>query len=273
MNDNLYHVSFPKLGINLEISPIAFTMGLIEVNWYGLILAMSFLAAFGYIYRRSKDFKIDKDKLIDVVIACMFCGIIGARLYYVIFYPGNFYKINPIEIFNIHKGGIAIYGGVIGGAIGGITLAKIKNIKLLPLLDLLSIGLILGQAIGRWGNFFNQEAFGGATTLPWGMVSEETMGRAVHPCFLYESVWCLIGFFILHKYSKAKKIRSGEIFNIYLFWYGLGRFLIEKLRADSLMFMNIKVSEYFSLGLIVLSICAFLKIKSTGKAGGNKKFN
>lgn len=260
MNNTLYSVSFPGLGINIKIDPIAFTMGSIKVSWYGIIMAIGFLVSFIYVYIRAKDFGINREKLTDIVISCMICGIIGARIYYVIFYPGDFYRLNPVEIFNIHKGGIAIYGGIIGGAIGGVILAGLKNVKIPPLLDLLSVGLLIGQSIGRWGNFFNQEAFGGETSLPWGMVSKGTQNKLVHPCFLYESLWCLAGFLILHALSKRLKFKPGAIFNLYIFWYGLGRFFIEMLRTDSLMFINIKVSEYLSLGLVLLSLIAFIKI-------------
>lgn len=250
------NILFPYIGIKLSINPIAFSLGPIKVYWYGLILAMGFLAAYMYVYNRSGDFKIDKNRITNIIIFGSICGIIGARLYYVVFYPGDFYRVNPLKIFCISEGGIAIYGGIVGGIIGGSIAAYFKKIPLLPLLDLVSLGFLIGQSIGRWGNFINQEAFGETTTLPWGMSSERTMNKIVHPCFLYESLWCFMVFLTLHFYSKfkGKDIYPGKIFLLYIFFYGLGRFFIEGLRTDSLLIFDFKVSQLVSIIIIIISL-------------------
>lgn len=262
----LYNVSFPGLGINLKINPLALDLEIIKINWYGIIIAVSFLAAYLYINSRAKEFGVDKEKLLDVIICGAFSGIIGARAYYVIFYPGDFYKNNPWRILDIASGGIAIYGAIIGGLLGAFIILLYKKMKVWPVFDLAALGLLIGQAIGRWGNFFNQEAFGTITRLPWGMMSENTSNQTVHPCFLYESIWCLIGFLILHVYSKNKKERpDGEIFCLYVLWYGLGRTFIEGLRTDSLMipFLGLRVSQLVAiLSCLVASMVLIKIIKS-----------
>lgn len=258
-NDVIYDVCFPNIGISLAVNPIAFSFGSIDVHWYGIILACSFMLGYRYVCKRASCFGIDKNILTDIVIFGTICGIIGARLYYVIFYPGDFYKLNPDKIFCIPEGGLAIYGGIIGGLLGGGIFAKLKKVKLLPLLDLISIGLALGQTLGRWGNFVNQEAFGSETNLPWGMSSQATLGKVVHPCFLYESLGCFVVFLLLHFISKSciKSYHAGSVFLTYLLLYGLGRFFIEEMRTDSLMFYGMKVSQLLS-GLLCLISCVLL---------------
>lgn len=254
MMNSFYHVTFPKLGINININPVALSIGNVSIRWYGIFLALGFLLAYIYIFFRAKDFKLDRGNLTDIIIVGTITGIICARIYYISFYPGDFYKINPYEIFNIREGGIAIYGGIIGGILGGGIAAKIKKVRILPVLDITSLGLLIGQAIGRWGNFFNQEAFGSETDFLWGMASEATKNNTVHPCFLYESLWCILGFVILHILSVNKRLNDGQYFAFYLLWYGVGRIFIESLRTDSLMLMNWKVSELVSLILIFVAI-------------------
>lgn len=266
-NNSLYHVSFPNIGINnIVIDPVAFAIGPIKVHFYGITLALGFLLGFIYVYTRAEEYKIKKDKLADILICGMICGIIGARLYYVVFYPGDFYIRNPIKALCISEGGIAIYGGIIGGLIGVLISAKIKKVNVLSVLDLFSVGLIIGQSIGRWGNFFNQEAFGSITNLPWGMKSENTLSKLVHPCFLYESLWCLLGFIFLHIYSKKSKDQKyGRIFNLYILWYSFGRFFIEGLRTDSLMFIGLRVSQILSFVLFLLSLWVIIYDKFISK--------
>ena len=240
-----YNVKFLGLDKTFNINPIAFSIGNLTVHWYGIILCIGFILAFFYCKKRAKRFDIDFDKFIDVIIVSSICGIIGARLNYVLFYPGNTYIKDPIKILFINEGGLAIYGGIIGAIIPGYFMCKFKKINFKNALDLISLGFLIGQAIGRWGNFFNQEAFGTKTNLPWGMMSENTLLEYVHPCFLYESLWCLLGFILLHIYSKKFKTFSGEIFSIYVIWYSVGRFFIESLRTDSLIIkgLNVRVSQ------------------------------
>lgn len=271
----MYHVSFPKLGIELTINPIAFSIGDFNIYWYGIIIATGFTIALCYAMINSKRFGIVQDKLIDAIIVGLITGIIGARLYYVVFYPGNTYINNPVSIFQIHEGGLAIYGGIIGGLTGGIIVAKIKNINIPSILDIAALGFLIGQCIGRWGNFINQEAFGTETNLPWGMVSENTLletSNPVHPCFLYESLWCLLGFIFLDIFSRKFKKYNGQIFLLYIVWYGTERFFVEGLRTDSLMlpYVNLRVSQVLAAISIVISVIILIYFKN--KKNHAKKF-
>lgn len=266
----MYNVSFPGLGIyDLQINPVAFTIGDFTVRWYGVIIAAGLVLAVIYAMTVSKKrFGVDPDKLLNCIIVGMITAIIGARAYYVAFqwdeYSGDIGKI-----LSINEGGLAIYGGLIGALIGGLIVAKVSKMNIPALLDVAVLGFLIGQGIGRWGNFMNQEAFGTPTDLPWGMVSENTGGVAVHPCFLYESLWCLLGFVLLHFYSKYRRKYDGQIFFMYLVWYGAERMIVEGLRTDSLMtpIFNLRVSQLLSavimiVGLVVL-IINFVRKKDT----------
>ena len=227
-------VSFPKLGLEFFVNSTAFTIGTFEVKWYGIIIATGLLLAVLYAMKRAPYFGINTDKLLDAVIVGVVCAVIGARLYYVAF-SWDYFKDEPWRIItDFHQGGLAIYGGIIGGLLGGGIVAYRKKINVLACLDLAALGFLIGQGLGRWGNFMNQEAFGTPTDLPWGMVSANTGGVAVHPCFLYESLWCLLGFVLLHFFSKKLQSYKGQIFFMYLVWYGFERMLVEGLRTDSL---------------------------------------
>lgn len=260
MNSILYHVSFPKLGISLNVNPICVSFSKISIRYYGITLALAFLLAIIYSLKRSKEFNIDKERLMTVVSYALVAGIIGARLFYVIFYPSDYYFINPWKILCINEGGLGIYGGLILAILVSVLLAKINKIKVLSLLDLASLGILIGQSIGRWGNFFNQEAYGNNTDFILGMVSEGTGGVPVHPCFLYESLWCALGFIILHIVSKRFRKYEGQIFLMYLSWYGFGRFFIESLRQDSLIipYVGLKVSQVISILIFVVSALILL---------------
>lgn len=252
----IYHVQFPELGIDFDINPIAFQFGSITVRWYGVLIATGFLLAFFYLMKACKRYEINADKLTNVVTVGLITGIVGARLYYVTFYPGDQYILDPISILYINEGGLAIYGGIIGGLLGGITVAKLQKINIYSVFDLAALGFLIGQSLGRWGNFFNQEAFGAATNLPWRMVSENTHGIAVHPCFLYESIWCALGFVLLHIFSKKYQNYNGQVFLLYLVWYGSERFFVEGLRTDSLYLWgsSIKISQVISVATIAIAI-------------------
>nr|WP_319488123.1 prolipoprotein diacylglyceryl transferase [uncultured Caproiciproducens sp.] len=244
----MLNVQFPALGIHFTINPIAFSIGTFTVRWYGVIIAVGFLLAFLYVMSSCKKFNMDQDKLIDAVIVGIIGGIIGARAYYVIFDTSDQYLRNPISALYIWEGGLAIYGGIIGGLLCGALIAKLRKISVPAMLDLAALGFLIGQTIGRWGNFVNQEAFGRETNLPWGMVSENTSAIAsgpVHPCFLYESLWCLLGFILLHIFSRRFRKYDGQVFLGYLIWYGVGRFFIEGLRTDSLItpILPLRVSQ------------------------------
>lgn len=262
-------ISFPMFGEGFVINPPdSFTIFGFEFYLYGAIIALGFILAIWYCGRRSRQFGISQDNLLDLLIFALPIGIIGARLYYVIF---NFdlYRGDFLSIFNIRNGGLAIYGGIIAGALTAFIFCRIKKIPAGAVLDLGAFGLLIGQTMGRWGNFFNREAFGAETdifcrmglTLPGG----ETI--YVHPTFLYESVWNLAGFVFLHIFSKSGKRKyDGQIFIMYAGWYGLGRVFIEGLRTDSLYLFGsgVRVSQLVA-GLSVLVAAAILFVNAREK--------
>ena len=262
----MYNVQFPDLGLNFHINPVAFSVGGFNIYWYGIIIGAGFMLALAFALRVLKNFGIKTDAFIDCVIAGFIFGIIGARLYYVIF-RWEYYSQNPSEILAIHNGGLAIYGGVIGGLTAGCIMAKIKKVPVYAILDVAVTGFLIGQGIGRWGNFVNQEAFGTQTDLPWRMVSENTNGVGVHPCFLYESVWCLLGFVLLYLFSRKYRKYDGQIFLLYLVWYGFERMLVEGLRTDSLYIFNLRVSQILAgLTMIIGIVLLIVFRKCTSKA-------
>lgn len=243
-------IVFPGLGLELNINRVAFSVFGKDIYWYGIIIACGFILAVTYCYYNAKRFGIVKDRVIDFILFAAPGGIIGARIYYVVFYL-SLYR-NPDGSFNwgkaiaIWDGGLAIYGGVIAAIIILLIFCAINKIKFLAFADLGSYGLFIGQAIGRWGNFCNQEAYGGPTTLPWRMgltVAGEYI--EVHPTFLYESVWNLVGLAFAHFVLRKHRKFDGQVFLFYLSWYGLGRFWIEGMRTDSLYLFNtgIRVSQ------------------------------
>lgn len=265
-------------GIDVVLKPIAFSIPFgdrhWDIYWYGILIALGFLLALIYGVTNSKRFGIDNDKMLDVVLVATPVAILCARAYYVIF-DGE-----PLESFGDFFGfgdssgfaGIAIYGGVIGAFGSGLLMCKIRKIKFTDMFDLASLGFLIGQGIGRWGNFVNQEAYGSFTGSSfWGMQSERTineMGEGlVHPCFLYESVWCILGFFIINRLSKTRKF-SGETFLMYCAWYGFGRAFIELLRTDSLMIGSIKVSCLLSFAICIASIVLIVVIRKKIKPEG-----
>lgn len=256
----MYHVSFPGLGINnLEINRVAFSIGSFNVYWYGVVIATGLLLAVIYAYVNADRYGVDRNKLFDCVIVGIITAVIGARVYYIAFYSGDW-----STFFDIRDGGIAIYGAIIGALIGGLTMAKIRKHPFLPLLDVTMVGFLIGQALGRWGNFFNQEAFGYQTNSLFRMISENTyidgQNVAVHPCFLYESVWCALGFLFLHIFNRKFQKYHGQVFYLYLVWYGFERMIVEGLRTDSLYLpfsvfgYDIRVSQALSAVLVVTGI-------------------
>ena len=256
----MYHVSFPGLGINnLEINRVAFSIGSFNVYWYGVVIATGLLLAVIYAYVNADRYGVDRNKLFDCVIVGIITAVIGARVYYIAFYSGDW-----STFFDIRDGGIAIYGAIIGALIGGLTMAKIRKHPFLPLLDVTMVGFLIGQALGRWGNFFNQEAFGYQTNSLFRMISENTyidgQNVAVHPCFLYESLWCALGFLFLHIFNRKFQKYHGQVFYLYLVWYGFERMIVEGLRTDSLYLpfsifgYDIRVSQALSVVLVVTGI-------------------
>ncbi len=274
-------IQFPKLGIDLHIDSTAFSIFGIDIQWYGLLITCGLLLAMLYAFRNMRSYGIHPDRAIDAIIGGIIGAIVGARAYYVILewdsYAGDWKRI-----FNLRLGGLAIYGGLIGALVVGCLIAKIRKVRILPLLDLCGAGFLLGQGIGRWGNFFNQEAFGCNTNSIFGMtggriqswISDvyptttfyhnfgETLDAAtpVHPCFLYESVWCLLGFVLLAICGKKWRKFDGQIFLMYIGWYGLGRFFIVGLRVDSLVIGNMRISQMIAAICVVVSVILFIVI-------------
>ena len=258
-------ISFPALGLDFNINRVAVNLFGKDIYWYGIIICLGFVLAALYVNRRTKEFGVTSDNLMDCLIICVPVGIICARIYYVAFEWG-YYSQHPNEIIAIWKGGIAIYGAVIGVVIALAVYSRIKELSFASLCDLAAFGLLIGQCIGRWGNFVNGEAHGGATSLPWGMSIDGA--SPVHPTFLYESLWNFVGFLVLHFYSKKRRFK-GEMALLYVAWYGLGRAWIEGLRTDSLYLFNwtflgqpIRVSQALSLLLAVTAaVMLFYNIK------------
>ena len=236
-------ISFPSLGLTMN-PPRALEIGSFSIYFYGMIIAVGMMLAVFYASRRSKEFGIKEDDLLDGVLWVTPFAILCARAYYCIFSWEN-YAGDPLSVFNIRNGGLAIYGGVLGAAVGLIVFCKVKKIRLTAFLDLAALGFLIGQCMGRWGNFFNREAFGAETTsfLRMGLMNSYT-GQVTyyHPTFFYESVWNAVGFLLLHKLSKKRQY-DGQIALSYAAWYGLGRTFIEGLRTDSLYLGPFRVSQ------------------------------
>ena len=255
-------VSFPGLGLEFHFNNVAFHIASKPIYWYGILIMLGVILAVVYASARSRQFGIRQDDLYDAVLFAVPLGIVCARIYYVIF-EWEQYKDNLSEIFATWHGGLAIYGGIIGGIIVIVVLCKVKKIYVMDMLDLFASAVPIGQILGRWGNFFNCEAYGSSTTVPWRMVIGKTLEEAGtagnHPTFFYESAWNLIGFIILYFSSKKRKYH-GEILLLYLGWYGLGRFFIEGLRTDSLYLWGtgIRVSQVVALICIIIGLGGFL---------------
>lgn len=279
MIKDLTEIQFPNLGWTFHIDPTAFTIGSVQIQWYGIIIAIGLALAAFYCLPRMKRFGIDSDRAIDPVLGGVIGGVIGARLYYVIMkwdeYKKDSFKETFLAVINTRNGGLAIYGGIIGALAVGLMVCKIKKIKMLPMLDIASIGFLIGQGIGRWGNFVNQEAFGTNTDSLLGMTggriqhvisSGMQLGgdmyangldmmweKTVHPCFLYESLWCILGFLLLSFWSKFRKY-DGQLLLMYMAWYGAERAVVEGLRTDSLMIGSIRISQAISIIILITSV-------------------
>lgn len=253
-------ITFPILGDDFSLNPGKyFTVFGIDIHWYGVIITCGLLLAVYYVMKRSREFGITEDNIVDMLLYTLPIGIIGARLYYVVF---NFsiYKDNFVDVFKIWEGGLAIYGGIIFGILGIWLCCRRKKIKFSAMLDLCSFGVIIGQAIGRWGNFMNREAYGAVTDIPWKMGLTFASGKTiyVHPLFLYESLWNVLGLIFLHFYSQKHRRYDGQMFAMYVGWYGFGRFFTEWVRDsnDSLRLFNtdIRVSQLVALLSFVAAV-------------------
>ena len=286
---DVVEVSFAGIDKVFDVSSVfcEFSLGGndITIKWYGVIIAFGFTLAVLFGGRMAFKWKMDLNKMIDVLIYGTFAAIIGARLYYCIF-NWSAYADNPIRILYIWEGGLAIYGGIIGGVIAAFIVCKVEKLNFYNLLDLIGMSLLIGQGIGRWGNYANQEAFGGNTDGSIGMMSEKVTDyilrhqaelpgvdpyAPVHPTFFYESVWCLVGFLLLFHMCKKFRKFSGQIFLSYGIWYGIGRMIIEGLRTDSLYIgdTNLRVSQLLSAAIVI--VCTAIMIAMIIKHMKNPK--
>ena len=258
MNPSNYSsISFPFLGLEMN-PPRVLPLGPLNIHLYGLAIGLGLILAVMYVCRRSKEFGLKEDDILDGVLWITPFAIVCARIYYVAF-SWKDYADNPMSVFAIWEGGIAIYGSVIGAVIGVIVLCKVKKLKIATVLDITLLGFFIGQILGRWGNFFNREAFGAATDSFFRMGLYNTVTGSweyYHPTFLYESVWNLVGFILLHFLSKRRKY-DGQIALGYCAWYGLGRCFIEGLRVDSLYWGPFRVSQVLA-GLTCVAASAIL---------------
>lgn len=287
------YISFPKLGISIDVSPTAFKIGSIEIKWYALCIMLGFTLAIVYALVQGKKQGFKSDTFVDLAIIAMVFGLIGARLYYVLFRLDQYIK-DPVSILYIWNGGLAIYGGVILAVLASFVYCRVKKQPFLKLADIAAPAILIGQAIGRWGNFFNQEAFGVNTDLPWGMtgniIAENIRSEAadikdkfgiildstknVHPTFLYESLWCALGVLVLWLFYKKYRKFDGQIALMYCAWYGFERMFVEGLRTDSLyLFANIRISQVIAAAtfLVAVALIIYFSLRSRGKIAPSEK--
>ena len=257
-SSNFSSISFPFLGI--EVNPgRTLSLGPLTIHYYGLVIAVGLMLAVLYACRRSREFGVKQDDLLDGVLWVTPFAIVCARAYYCIFSWAD-YADNPISVLYIWNGGLAIYGGVLGAAVGVLVFCRIKKIKIGTVLDMVALGFLIGQSIGRWGNFFNREAFGAATDSFFRMGLYNTVTGAweyYHPTFLYESLWNAAGFVMLHFLSRRRQY-DGQIALGYAAWYGLGRAMIEGLRVDSLYLGPVRVSQLLAGISCAAAVCVLL---------------
>ncbi|MDR2357271.1 MAG: prolipoprotein diacylglyceryl transferase [Oscillospiraceae bacterium] len=264
-------ISFPIFGEGASFNPPnSLDVFGLRLYLYGLIIAAGMAVAVLYAVRRSKQFGLTQDNILDILIFGVPAGIVGARLYYAAFNPGDYFGAGKwLNILKLREGGLAIYGGIIFAAATVVIYARVKKIPLGALLDVIGLGFPIGQSIGRWGNFFNREAYGSVTRLPWrmGLTAPGSETVYVHPTFLYESLWNALGFILLHNFSKKRRY-DGQVFLLYLVWYGLGRFTIEGLRADSLYIpgSDIRASQLLSALLFVAALAALVYGRVRGRS-------
>ncbi|MEA4823259.1 MAG: prolipoprotein diacylglyceryl transferase [Clostridiaceae bacterium] len=255
-------ITFPGLGLSFYIDRVAFSIGGLHVYWYGIIIAVGFLLGVLYCLKRCKNVGLKTDDFIDLLLFAVPFAIIGARAYYVVWKYNELYYYDTMAMFRIWDGGIAIYGAIIAGVITAVIFCKVRRIRIGAVLDVAAMGLLIGQAIGRWGNFVNQEAYGQVTDsfLRMGIYVNGTL-TYVQPTFLYESLWNAAGLLILHFLFTHRK-RSGEIFLLYTAWYGIGRGIIEGMRSDSLYFFNssLRISQFvgFFSAIVAVGILIYL---------------
>lgn len=244
----------------------------VPIYWYGVLIAVGIVLACVYAFHRmEKDFGLSKDRAFDVIFAATIGGFLGARIYFCVFTsldPTSGKKYDFVTTFTeIRDGGIAIYGGIIAAVLVGFLFCKLRKVHFTTMLDVAALGFLIGQAIGRWGNFVNQEAYGADCPTDWlfamkgSLITSQGITGVVHPCFLYESVWCLLGFIFLHIYSKKLRTFDGEVFLLYVAWYGLERFFVEGLRTDSLMAGDFRISQIIAAVSCIAALIVFVIFK------------
>ena len=256
---------------------VALDLGFIQIYWYSIFIFLGLLTACTIIYREAKKRGIDEDTLINMTFSTVIAGIIGARLYYVLFNL-PYYLQHPIEIFEIWNGGLAIHGAIIAGLLTIFIFCKSMRLSFMRMLDIVVVGLIIGQAIGRWGNFFNSEAYGAITTLK-ALESQGIpkfiidgmyiLGEYRQPTFFYESIGCIFGFLAMLIIRSGKYLKRGNLTAFYLVWYGILRFIIEGLRTDSLMLGPIKMAQVVSAIFVLIGIIIFLSNMRKSKGDEN----
>lgn len=248
------------------MNPILIEIGNIKIYWYSIMILLGVILGYILIVKESKKYNISKEKISDMIFYTMIIGILGARIYYVIFNL-KYYLSNPLDIIKVWEGGLAIHGGIIAGSLYIIYYTKKNKINTLKIFDICAPGLLIGQAIGRWGNFFNGEAHGPITTLkhlkdmhiPNFIINGMKInGNYYVPTFLYESIWCILGLILILIIRRLKIIKNGQITSFYLIWYGIGRFLIETLRTDSLMLNTLKQAQIISIIMIIIGAVLFI---------------
>ena len=237
--------------------PVAFRIFGLDIMWYAILICSAMVLATVLCCRRAASHGFTSDQILNMVIVCIPAGIIGARLYYVLFH-WDWYSRELFEIINLRAGGLAIHGGLIAGLGVAVLICVIQKLSILSLLDLAAPSIALAQSIGRWGNYFNSEAHGGPTDLPWAVTVD---GQSVHPTFLYESIWCFLLFLFLLWFDRRSSGFSGQIFLLYAILYSVERFFVEALRTDSLMLGPFKQAQVISLAVICLGIIAYAVLR------------
>ena len=269
-------ILFPNLGIRVDPNQLVFpgvpVLG--NIHWYGLIIGIGLVLAAIYGMKRAKQFGLTDDHILTILLYAVPISIICARAYYCIFY-WELFQDDPITCLYIWDGGIAIYGAIIGAVATVVVYCKVTKISVGAMMDIGALGLLIGQSIGRWGNFFNREAFGEVTDsfLKMGLYDWSGNLNYYHPTFFYESAWNAVGFILLHFYSKHRKF-DGEVFSLYAAWYGIGRFFIEGLRTDSLYLFStgIRVSQLVGIVSFVCALGFFLYMRLWKKPDGSKLY-
>ncbi|MCF0123325.1 MAG: prolipoprotein diacylglyceryl transferase [Ruminiclostridium sp.] len=261
-------VTFPGLGLTFHLNRVAISIGSFDIYWYGIIIGLGFVLGGAFCCLQAPKFGLRADDILDTLLFAGPIGIVGARIYYIVFNPSLYLNadggLNLKACLNVHNGGLAIYGGIIFGVLTAWVVARYKKIPFPVLIDGFAFGLLIGQMAGRWGNFFNVEAYGRETTLPWRMGIEDVVGGVtrymeVHPTFLYESLWNLLGLcLLLFVLYKGLRKFDGMLFLLYVAWYGFGRGIIESLRTDSLYFFGTGIRTSQMVGFVSCAIAVVI---------------